>query len=41
MISKLNTCYDSLYHYSKYRLIGINYDKIDIINYFDQLKVER
>ena len=40
-LDKLNSCYDSLYHYSKYRLIGVNYNNIEIINYFDRLKVEK
>jgi hypothetical protein len=31
---------DSLYKLPNYKLIGVNYSKIFVINYFDQLTIE-
>ena len=39
-IGSLDIQFDSLYQLPGYKLIGVNYDKLVIINYFDQLKVE-
>lgn len=37
IIGRLEVQVDSLYHLSNYRLLGVNYDKVMIINYFDHL----
>ena len=39
-IGSLDVQIDSLYELAGYKLIGVNYDKLIIINYFDQLKIE-
>ncbi len=36
-IGKLDIAIDSLYMFPNYKLIGVNYSKIVILNYFDQL----
>ena len=39
-IGSLDIVIDSLYKLPKYKLLGINYDKIMVINYFDGLRIE-
>ena len=40
-IGSLDIKVDSLYKLPKYKLLGINYDKLMVIDYFDGLKVEQ
>ena len=39
-IGTLQVQVDSFYELPNYRLLGVNYDKIIVINYFDRLKIE-
>lgn len=38
-LGRLSYRFDSLYPLSKYRLIGVNYDNVQIVSYFDRLEV--
>lgn len=40
VLGTLQSQLDSLYQLPNYKLLGVNYDKLMIINYFDQLSIE-
>jgi len=40
VLGNLKVQVDSLYELPNYKLLGVNYDKLMVINYFDKLSIE-